>query len=152
MEGLRKPRGARRAGRGVATSGFSLIEVMVALGILAFGILAATASQIASMRVASESRNRSVAMNLSEEMIEIFEFISADDVLLFLADPGYPNDPANPIDPDPGDGATMQFNRVWIIEPDTPEQGVITLTVTVSWEDAMGVTRSAQIQALKVDS
>jgi len=93
-----------------------------------------------------------VAMNLAEEMVEIFEVISADDLLMFLAMPDYPNDPSNPIDPDPGDGATMQFNRSWLIEPDTPEVGVIRITVDVAWEDAMGVTRTSSLQSLKADS
>lgn len=134
-----------------AVCGFSLIEVMVALGILAFGILAATAGQVASMKVSAESRNRAVAMNLAEEMVEIFEVTSPGDVLQFLAMPGYPDDPSNPIDPDPGDGATMQFNRSWLIEPNTPEIGLIRITVDVSWQDAMGVTRNTTLQSLKVD-
>ena len=121
------------------------------MGILAFGILAATASQVASIKVATQSRNRTVAMNLAEQSMEIFESMTPDDVLDFLLDPDYPNDPANPIDPDPGDGATMQFNRSWTIEPDTPEAGVMTITVLVAWEDASGTLRNAQIQALMVD-
>ena len=139
------------ASRAVAARGFSLIEVMVALGILAFGILAATAGQVASIKVSSESRNRAVAANLAEEMIETFEVMPADDVLMMMGDPAYPDDPSNPIDPDPGDGASMQFDRSWIIEPDTPEVGLITLTVTVGWQDSRGTFRSAQIRSLKVD-
>jgi len=151
MEQLTRSQTLRSRTNARAGRGFSLIELMAALGILAFGILAATASQVASMKVAAESRNRTVAMNLAEQSIEIFDSMTPDDVLDFLIDPDYPNDPANPIDPDPGDGATMQFDRSWLIEPGTPEAGGMTITVWVSWEDASGTVRNAQIQTLMVD-
>jgi prepilin-type N-terminal cleavage/methylation domain-containing protein len=131
--------------------GFSLIELMVALGILAFGILATTASQIGSMKVSKESRNRAVAMNLAEEQMEIFEVMPPADILALVTGPGFLPDGNNPIDPDPGDGATMRFARSWEILTDTPEAGVMTITIAVAWLDGLGQTRTTQIQALKVD-
>ena len=130
--------------------GFSLIELMIALGILAFGILATTASQLGAMKVSVESRNRSVAMNLAEEQMEIFEVMSPVEVLALIIAPGYPNDPSNPIDPDPGDGASNSFARSWSIQDDTPEAGIMTITVTVAWTDGQGTLRSEQVLALKV--
>jgi hypothetical protein len=124
---------------------------MVSLGILGFGILAATASQIGSMKVSSESRNRSVAMNLAEEQMEIFEVMAPADILALVTGPGFLPDPNNPIDPDPGDGATMQFARAWQIETGTPEAGVMRITIAVNWQDGLGQVRTTQIQALKVD-
>ena len=131
--------------------GFSLIEMMVALGILAFGILAATASQIGSMKVSAESRNRTVAMNLAEGQMEVFEVMTPAEILTFTTVPGFEPDASNPIDPDPGDGATMQFNRSWDIRSDTPEAGVMSITVRVSWTDNLGTVRNATIQTLKLD-
>ena len=65
--------------------------------------------------------------------------------------PGFEPDASNPIDPDPGDGATMQFNRSWDIRSDTPEAGVMSITVRVSWTDNLGTVRNATIQTLKLD-
>lgn len=146
--GLSRPFTARLP----ACEGFSLIEVMVALGILAFGILAVTAAQIGTMKVSVESRNRTVALNLAEAQMEIFEVMPPADVLALTAAPGYPNDPANPIDPDPGDGASQSFDRSWDIQPGTPEPGVMTITVSVAWTDGLGKLRSERVQTLKVDS
>ena len=143
--------GSNRRPARTRRGGFSLIELMVALGILAFGILAATASQIGSMKVSKESRNRTVAMNLAEEQMEIFEVMAPADVLALVTGPGFLPDPNNPIDPDPGDGATMRFIRTWQIETDTPEAGVMRITIAVGWQDGLGQLRTARIQALKVD-
>ena len=48
-------------------SGFSLIEVMVALGILAFGLLGVTAGHLLAMRVSTSSRGATLAMDLAEQ-------------------------------------------------------------------------------------
>ena len=127
-------------------SGFSLIEVMVALGILAFGLLGVTAGHLLAMRVSTSSRGATLAMDLAEQQLEIFQAMSAADVLALQ---GTPNDPANPIDPDPSDDTTMAFTRRWIIVPDTPEVGVTSITVEVDWVNAIGNTRTTRIGSLK---
>ena len=131
--------------------GVSILEVMVSLGILVYGVLGVTAGQIASMNYSTISRSNTLAMYLAQEQMEIFQLMSGDEVLALLDDPGYPNDPSNPIDPDPGDGTAMAFTRRWTIEEDTPEDGVITITVAVNWTNALGNQRTASIQSLKAD-
>lgn len=134
--------------------GFSLIEMMIALGILAFGILATMAGQVAAMRFSSDSREHTIAMKLAEEQMEQFFVMSAADVKALTSDPGYatsPNDPSSPIDPDPGDGNAMAFNRNWAIEADTPETDVIRITIDVSWTNTEGNTQTARIQSFKAD-
>ena len=135
-------------------SGFSLIEMMIALGILAFGILATMAGQVAAMRFSTTSRDHTIAMKLAEEQMETFFVMSADDVKALTLDSGYstyPNDSDSPIDPDSGDGKTMAFNRNWTIEADTPETDVITITIDVSWTNTEGNTQTARIQSFKAD-
>jgi Tfp pilus assembly protein PilV len=135
-------------------SGLSLIEMMVALGILAFGILSTMAGQIAAMRFSTTSREHTIAMKLAEQQMEVFFVMTAADVKALTSAPGYstnPNDPSSPIDPDLGDGNVMAFDRNWTIEADTPETDVITMTVEVSWTDAEGRTRTARIQSFKAD-
>lgn len=136
------------------SSGFSLIEMMVALGILAFGILATMAGQVAAMRFSTTSREHTIAMKLAEEQMEEFFVMTPADVKALTTAPGYatsPNDPSSPIDPDPGDGNAMAFNRNWTIQADAPETGVITITVDVSWTTSEGKVKTARIQSFKAD-
>ena len=53
---------------------------------------------------------------------------------------------SRPIDPDPGDATIASYNRSWTISPDSPEVGMISLSVQVSWVDGVTV-----IQGLKAD-
>ncbi len=121
---------------------------MVALGLLAFGILGITAGQLAAMKTSTNSREASVALYLAEQQMETFQAMSATDVAALAPTP---NDPANPIDPDPGDGNSTTYNRSWQIQPDTPEAGVIALTIQVDWVDAVGTTRSQWLYGFKAD-
>jgi hypothetical protein len=59
---------------------------------------------------------------------------------------------SDPIDPDPDDGIHDAFYRVWAVEEDRPEVGVMTITVTVSWIDQKGKTRKSQITTIKANS
>lgn len=131
------------AGRG----GFSLIEVMVALGILAVGVLGATSGQLMAMKLSTTSRLGALAMHLAEEQLETLQAMSGADVKAL----GSAVDPDNPIDPDPNDGAAMAFNRRWTITPDSPEPGLITMTVRVDWLNALGQARTTTLQSIKAD-
>lgn len=126
--------------------GFSLIEVMIALGILSFGILGMMASQLTSMRFSENSRDHTLAMKLAEQQMEALLSMPPGDVLALV---GSPNDPDNPIDPDPADGNAMQFWRRSIVVADSPEAGVISMTVEVDWINPLGATRTARIQSFK---
>ena len=132
-------------------SGFSLLEVIIAMGILAYGILGATAGQILAIRMTSNSREHSLAMNLATEQLEIFRTMSVAEVEALIVEAGYPNDPDNPIDPLPNDGMSMAFNRRWLIESDEPEAGMVTVTVEVDWTDGLGITRTTRVESLRAD-
>lgn len=131
--------------------GFSLIEVMIALGILAFGIFTMMSAQIGAKRFASNSREGTLAMKLAERQMETLLSMGADDVKALPSSVGYPNDPNNPIDPDPGDGTPMAFIRRSTIEADTPETGVITMTVEVDWTNTLGNVQTTRLQTFKAD-
>lgn len=132
-------------------SGFSLIEMMVALGILAFGILAMMTGQLAALRFTKNSREHTLAMKLAEQRMETLLGMTPADVEALLLAPGYPSDAGNPLDPDTQDGVAMQFWRRSMIQPATPEAGVITMTVEVDWVNRLGNTQTARIQSLKAD-
>ncbi len=140
--------------RAQAQRGFSLLEVMVALGILSVGVLGATAGQIAALKLSSDSKSHGLALSLAEMQLEIFQANSTADVIAEISEATYgtfPNDPGNPIMLDPGGGTPIAFNRHWDIEENQPEDGVVRITIRVVWEDANGVARSARVQSLKAD-
>lgn len=128
--------------------GFTMLELMVALGLLAFGLLGVTAGQIMAMKLSSSSRDHTLAMYLAEQQMETLQASSGADVKALA---GTPNDPANPIDPDPGDGVEMAFVRRRIIEADQPEAGVIRITIEVDWVNSLGNTQTARVQSFKAD-
>jgi len=113
--------------------GMTLLEVSIALIILGFGILGVAAAQLSSLRFSDKSRARSEAHYLAQQQMEAFQSMSAAAIEAIRLDPGYPNDPANPIDPDPADNYVAQFFRSWTIQPNTPETGVYTINVQVVW-------------------
>ena len=127
--------------------GFSLLEVMVALGILAVGVLGATSAQLMAMKLSTSSRYAGLAIQLAEGQIETLQAMSAADVITL----GTANDPNNPLDPDPNDGVGMEFTRRWIITPDSPEVGVLSLQVEVDWVDGLGTTRTTTLQSVMAD-
>ncbi len=131
---------------------FTLLETIIAMAILGLGILSMAAALITTMKFSRQSRSMMQAMYLAQQQIEAFRSMPAQDVLDLTAAAGYPNDPNNPLDPDPGDGDSTQFNRRWLIQADTPEPGVVTVTVEVDWVDAQGNTRTIALPTMKTRS
>ncbi len=134
-----------------STGGFSLLEVMIALSILGFGMLAASVGQLSALKTSRQSRSATVAMYLAEQQMEAFQSMSSDDVIAAISAPGYPADPANPIDPDPNDDNVVQFNRRWFITQDTPEPNVLSIRVEVDWVDPLGFNRTTVLRSLKAE-
>jgi len=149
MNSMPKRPPSNEAARTRRRRGFSLLEAVVALGILSVGVLAIAASATTALKYAQRSRSLTQAMYLAEQQIETFAAMTGPGVLGMLAAPTYPNDPANPIDPDPLDPDLTSFNRSWTIQQDTPEAGTMTLTVQVTWVDASGAARNVQLQTVK---
>ena len=130
-------------------SGFTLLETMVALGILAVGTLGVGASILTAIKYATQSRNATQAMYLAVDQLEVMRLMSAPAVLAMVPDANFLDDPTNPIDPDPNDDDTTTFDRRWRIEDDVPEGGLITITVDVDYVDRMGITRTVRLRTLK---
>jgi len=131
------------------SAGIGLLEVTIALAILGFGMLAMASAQISAMQFAGESRNRSEAYYLAQQQMEAFQAMSTAGIEAARVDPSYPNDPNNPLDPDPLDTRAASFNRSWVITPDDPETDVYELNVQVNWVDSRGVIRTVNIESLK---
>jgi prepilin-type N-terminal cleavage/methylation domain-containing protein len=137
-----------RAGRSSRVQGVSLIEVMIALAILGYGMLGVAAAQISAFKATDQSRERMLAHALAQQQLEQFQEMSSTSLEVIRTDGGYPNDPLNPIDPDPNDAMQMAFNRSWTITPDTPEDDVYTIMVSVGWTNSKGA-QIVQLETFK---
>ena len=137
---------------GLNRNGFTLIETVVALGMLALGVLGVAASLLTAIKYSAQSRSAMEAIYLAEDQIEIMRLLSSADVLAMVPDANFVDDGGNPIDPDPGDDNTTRYNRRWRVQDDTPEAGLITITVAVDFQDRLGITRTVSLRTLKAGS
>jgi Tfp pilus assembly protein PilV len=134
-------------------AGMSMIEMMIAVGILGFGILAGASSQLTAMKFTRESQLRTEAYYLAAQQMERFQSMTANEIGDIKDLGTYPNDvDNNPIDPDPNDGRSRAFNRSWDIQDDVPSAGLYTISVIVSWQDGSGTQRSINVESVKVSS
>lgn len=130
------------------TGGISLLEVTIALTILAFGLLAGASAQLSAMQFSSQSRSRTEAQYLAQQQMETLQANSSATIAAF-PDAVLVADPGNPIDPDPLDGMVRQYNRTWTVTKDIPVAGVYNLNVQVSWTGRSGTVRSVTLESLK---
>ena len=126
--------------------GFTLIEVMIAMSLLAVAVLGIVGAQLTAIKFTRDSHLRAQAMFLAEQRIEDLQAMSAPNVVALA---GTTNDPNNPIDPTPGDGDSTRFNRSWNITLDDPEVDVITITINVAWTNSLGNVRTVSLQTMK---
>jgi len=111
--------------------GFTLLEVMVAMLLLAIALLGLMALQIRSVRSNAFSNCMTVASCFARNQIETLRSQSADD-WDSLSD-GTFTDTVRDIDKDSG-AARMVFTREWKIETDPNSNGRIrNVSVAVSW-------------------
>jgi prepilin-type N-terminal cleavage/methylation domain-containing protein len=140
-------------------AGFSLIEVMISMVLLAVAMLAIGAAQLRSLQFSAESANRSQAMYLAEEQMDTFMAMATNDIR--LSDVGTIQDGANPIilasevavvDNTAGVGNQIPFRRSWTIQQNTPAIGMRTITVQVRWNTENNPNsnlRIVQLQGVK---
>jgi Tfp pilus assembly protein PilV len=148
---MRRPKHSLKTptrGRLRRREGLSLVEVVVALGLLGFGVLAAGAGQLAAVRFNGESRLRTEAFYLAQQQMEAFHGMSTASLDAQIAlGPNTP-DPNNPLDPDPTDSLPRSFLRSWTVTANTPEAGLNAVQVRVSWVDSLGRNRNVTLQSV----
>jgi type IV pilus assembly protein PilV len=104
--------------------GFTLIEVVVALTVLAIGIVGLSAVFPLAMRDVGKSGSVTKGVELCQQKLEEFQMLAYNAPDL---DAGYTHDdPDNPID--------SKYERTWDITEDEPITGCKTIVVTVSWQ------------------
>ena len=149
--------------------GFSMIEVMISIVVLGFGLLALAALQTSVIRSSSETKAQTIALQLAKDKIEdlrSFQTLAGYKALTSSTADETLNDAS-------GDLSGVNFTRSWVVQRfgyapsstsfvsiatltgDTPATvgGVAitadneykTVAVTVSWTDANGATQSVRL-------
>lgn len=124
-------------------SGFSLIEVMIAMAILGIGLMSIAVAQVTAIKMQSRSKNLQQAMFLARERMDELDALPGFPASTFLTTPATTPDPANPIQVgnDPSDGT--RYTREVQVVPNSPTVGLSSVTVTVTWTTP-GTTGSSQ--------
>jgi type IV pilus assembly protein PilV len=118
--------GANRGNhRGVTGEmGFTLIEVLIAISILAVGLLAIASMQISAIQTTGKAKSISKGVMWAEDRMEMLSSLAYTDPL--LNDTG-----AAIVDPSPPDG----FNISWTVDADNPRTNCKLITITVQWSE-----------------
>lgn len=129
-QGTRRPHGTQRdhigpAG-GFAQGGFTLIEVVVSLAILAVGMVGLSVVSPLAVQGVGASGSVTKAVGLCQQKLGDITVLGYDDPLLEAG--AAHADTLNPI------GGT--YHRTWVVTEDTPIAGCKLIEVTVSWRGA----------------
>jgi len=121
-----------------AQKGFSLIELLIAMSVLAFGMLAAASMQYSAVRNNTNGNVSTQAAMLANAQLEMLKNQDIDSAALA---PGDYSDPT-PIDENGNSGGI--YNRSWRIDP--LGTSARRLRVTVQWTK-FGGPRSVEVRS-----
>lgn len=124
--------------------GFTLIEVIIAIGILSFGILAVATMQVSAIRGNAVAEWDTEATTWAGDQIETLACLAWDDALLQdadgdgvngLDDTGFDNDPGTAGDGDQAPVVQGKYTIQWNVADDVLIGGTKTVHVIVTWTD-----------------
>lgn len=110
----------RRRSR-VPSSGFTLVEVLVAMGVFSLMLLGLAAGMTTAMRANQTSYLSAVATSLAQDKLEELQAKNPPDIA-----------PGGPVT---STVAGVTFARSWTVAANSPAVGLRRIDVTVSWKD-----------------
>jgi Tfp pilus assembly protein PilV len=150
----------RERSRKNRSSGFSLLEVTISIGLMGFGLLTVAAMQVQSLAFGASGRQYREAVEIARDQMERAQLLPWDDIAPtggFTAPPwiAYPGHPAGdvPISVDlPGslDGAVEQVYTVhWRVTDANVEATLRDIDVRVTWMDPTRSTRTYAVSTVR---
>jgi type IV pilus assembly protein PilV len=124
--------------RPIGEKGFTLLEVIVAISILTFGLLAVASMQMTAIRGNYNASNITEATTVAQDRLENLMGLLYSDPLL---DPG--NDLSDPAPPSPS-GYTITYD----VLNNNPMANTRLIAVTVKWQDK-GVQKQSVLTCVK---
>ncbi len=129
-------------------NGFSLLEVLIALVILAIGLLAVAQMQITAIKGNAYGSGMTNASSLASNTLERLMALPYTNAALTPtgAPPDAPLTTGSTLDPlvaVEGGVNNEGYTRVYWVEDDTPSIGMKQITVRVVWADSNNIIRSA---------
>jgi type IV pilus modification protein PilV len=151
-DGKKKNKKRRMISMNVQEEGFTILELLVAMLVLAVGILALIDMQVAAISGNSSANQMTVATTLAQDQIEQLKRLDFFDTA--LADTKVGNngtlttptnaasfdhvDANNPINESGGTTGLRRYRRFWNVADNTPITGVKTVVVFVYWGTVEG--------------
>jgi prepilin-type N-terminal cleavage/methylation domain-containing protein len=125
--------------------GFTLVEVMIASGLLSFEILAVIAMFAVASKSTSYSRRLTTATSICQSLIEEAKNTDYDNLVLLETAPGVPVCFDRELNVIACDTAEAIYSRTVDTSADTPIAGMTRVTVGVSWRDDSGNPHSTSM-------
>lgn len=123
------------------SSGFTIVEVMIALVVLSIAFLGLNSTLLAVIDTNNFSRRMMTATTLAQDKLEELKNLPYDALAA-----GESKDPQNPLTPTGAVGGS--YTRVWQVTLDAPDPGTKTVAVTVTWRAGRS-TRSVGFSTIK---
>lgn len=136
----------RPAVHGERTSGFTLIEIMIALVILAFGLLAMAVMQIQAMNGGRSGRHSTQAAVLARDRMEIFQRVAWTDPL--LAATAWTAPVTVNKAPIGGTGTEQSYSVSWRVT-DVDPAWIKNVDVRVTWNEPNSAPRTMTISSVR---